>query len=83
MDEPFEYIDYKGRSHFYINPPGRPNDREVTVAWNPGWGPIPDELLPLSDDDVDDAFMEEIPKNATPPERPDMTTLDDMSGLWP
>ena len=83
MDEPFEVIDYKGNSHFYMNPPGRPNDREVTVAWNPSWGAIPDELLPLSDDEVDAAFEEEIPAKASPPERPDMTTLDDMSGLWP
>ena len=82
MDEPFEWIDYNGESQFYMSPPNRPNDRETVVAWNPGWGAIPDELLPY-DDDVYLARWAETYKKKEPPDRADMTTLDDMTGLWP
>lgn len=46
VDEPFEYIDYKGRSEEFMHPPNRPNDREIVVTHRLSWGPVPLYLRP-------------------------------------
>lgn len=80
-DEPFEWISYKGVAEYYMYPPNRPNDRATVVAWNPAWGPIPEEMRPYDDEMYISAWYE-VYKKRSPPRRPQMTTLDDMSGLW-
>ena len=54
-------------------PPGRPNDRAVVVPHRARW-PLPDELQPMSDDEIDEAWAREKRKG-DPPERPLMSTV--------
>jgi hypothetical protein len=58
----------------YMYPPNRPNDREVVVPHRMSW-PIPPELEPMSDGDVESRWAEEGRKGAAPP-RPEMSTVD-------
>lgn len=68
-DEPFEW----GFGYQYMDPPNRPNDREVVVPHRIAW-PIPPQLMPVSDGEVADAWAREKRKGAPPP-RPPMTTV--------
>lgn len=43
IDEPFT----DGVGRVYLNPPGRPNDREVTIPWRPTWPSTP-STTPIS-----------------------------------
>lgn len=55
-DEPFEYIDYRGRHELFMHPPNRPNDRESTIPHRLSW-PVPDGMKPLDDDKVIDRYL--------------------------
>lgn len=68
LDEPFEW--WGGD---YMNPPNRPDDREVVVPHRIGW-PIPAALKWRSDGEVAARWAEEKRKGAPPP-RPRMTTI--------
>lgn len=37
VDDPFVWTDRKGEEHEYMQPPNRPNDREVVIPWREGW----------------------------------------------
>ena len=50
--EPFEYVADDGTHRRFMHPPDRPNDRGFIVLWHRDWGPIPAELHPLSDSEV-------------------------------
>lgn len=67
-DEPFEWMGFQ-----YMDPPNRPNDREVVVPHRKAW-PIPPELMPVSEGEVADAWAREGRAGA-PPVRPPMTTV--------
>lgn len=67
-DEPFEWNGAQ-----YMDPPNRPNDREVVVPHRVAW-PIPAQLLPVSDGEVAQAWANDGRKGAPPP-RPPMTTV--------
>jgi hypothetical protein len=51
MNEPFEYVNWKGDHAHFMTPPNRPNDREVVVAHRMSW-PVPAAFRPKSDADV-------------------------------
>jgi len=68
VDEPF---DWWGGS--YMQPPNRPNDREIVVPFRLSWK-IPDYLRPKSDGDVSSAWSRDGRKGSPPP-RPRMTTV--------
>lgn len=69
MNEPFE----DGDGRLYMVPPNRPNDREIVVLHALEW-PVPEELLPRSDDEVLEAWTRAKRKGAPPP-RPRMSTV--------
>lgn len=37
VDEPFVWINPHGEKIEYMQPPNRPNDREISIPWRPGW----------------------------------------------
>lgn len=55
-NEPFEYIDSKGGSIFFMHPPDRPFDRGIIVSHRTSWGPLPKPLRALSDGQVVAAY---------------------------
>lgn len=65
MEEPFE----DGLGNVYLTPPNRPNDREVVVPHLADW-PIPDELMPRSDDEVAEAWRRQTRSKKHPEGRP-------------
>lgn len=69
MEEPFE----DGEGRLYMVPPNRPNDREIVILHAVEW-PLPEELLPKSDEEVLAAWMRQR-KKGVPPPRPKMSTV--------
>lgn len=69
LSEPFDWWGGK-----YMNPPNRPNDREVVIPHRIEW-PLPPELEPKSDAEVAARWALEKRKGAVPP-RPNMSTVD-------
>lgn len=57
----------------YMHPPNRPNDREVVVPHRMSW-PLPGDLEPMTDSDVDMRWEMEGRKGS-PPMRPVMSTV--------
>jgi hypothetical protein len=57
----------------YMEPPNRPNDREVVVLWDPVW-PVPAYLKPKSQADVMQRWMKEGRKGSPPPKPPQNTS---------
>ena len=82
MDEPFE----DGMGRVYMSPPNRPNDRECVVPHMQDW-PLPAELLPRSDDEVQEAWVRQTRSKkhpegrpGGPPPRPLMSTVPGFGG---
>lgn len=59
----------------YQHPPNRPNDREVVVPHRLSW-PLPEELEPYDDDEVEEVYYQQRPKGPGPGPRPNMSTVD-------
>lgn len=68
VDESFDW--WEGS---YATPPNRPNDREIVVTHRVAW-PIPEELQPKSDAEVQARWAQLGNKKACP-KRPKMTTV--------
>lgn len=82
MDEPFE----DGMGRLYMAPPNRPNDRECVVPHMLDW-PLPPELTPRSDDEVQAAWVRQTRSKkypggrpGGPPPRPLMSTVPGFGG---
>jgi hypothetical protein len=58
----------------FEHPPDRSNDRGTVVPHRERWGPVPDELQPMSEDEVAEQWAKEGRKGK-PPERPLMSTV--------
>jgi hypothetical protein len=67
-NEPFEW--WEG---LYMNPPNRPNDREILVVHRLGW-PVPPNLHPKSAAEIAAAWRRDGRKGSPPP-RPKMSTV--------
>ena len=70
---PEEAFEWSQGSFMY--PPNRPNDRETVITHRVSW-PIPPELEPKSDGEVEARYRQERPKGPGPGARPNMSTVD-------
>jgi hypothetical protein len=81
LDEPFECRNHLGLPVFYMNPPGRPNDRETIVSWRLSWGPLPAELRALPGGMCIQRWMQKGSKKRPPPSRPPIMSPG-LEGLY-
>jgi hypothetical protein len=72
-EEDFEFVAASGETWLYPHPANRPNDRSALVPHRARW-PLPDELRPRTDDEVEEAWARERHKGEMPG-RPLMSTV--------
>ena len=72
-EEEFEFVSSSGESWGFQHPPNRPNDRSTVLPHRTRW-PLPDELRPRTQDEVEEAWVREGHKSEMP-ERPEMSTV--------
>lgn len=82
LDEPFECVRYNGSPVFYLNPPGRPNDRETVVPWRLSWGPLPAELRAVPIDMCVARWALKGSRSRPMPPRPPVVTDDELGELY-
>ncbi len=73
-EEEFEFVSSSGESWEFMHPPNRPNDRSVVLPHRARW-PLPDELRPRTQDEVEEAWAREHHKGEMP-DRPEMSTVE-------